>query len=69
MLAYQLSGTGHVNLNVYDNYGKLVCVLVNSTQTAGRYQVRFDAAGLSPGTYQCRLVANGKSETIKLLLQ
>ncbi len=68
-LAYQLSATGQVSLNVYDNYGKLVRELVNTTQIKGNYQVQFNAEGLSQGTYQCRLVTNEKTETIKLLLK
>jgi aminopeptidase N len=68
-LVYQLAASGQTSLKVYDNFGKLVRELVNKTQAAGSYTVRFDAAGLSPGTYQCRLVTDEKSETLKLLLQ
>ena len=69
MLAYQLSTKAQVNLSVYDLYGKLVKELVNTKQNAGSYKVPFEAKGLVPGTYQCRLVTDGKVEVVKLLLQ
>jgi aminopeptidase N len=69
LLTYHQNGTGQVSLNVYDSYGKLVRELVNRTQTAGNYQIRFNTAGLSPGTYQCRMVTGEKAESIKLILQ
>jgi len=69
MIAYQLAGKAHVTLCVYDVYGKLVKELVNASQTSGAYQVQFEAAGLAPGTYQCRLVTDGKADVVKLLLQ
>ena len=69
MLAYQLAGKSHVKLMVFDMYGKLVKELVNTTQNAGAYQVSFEAGGLAPGAYQCRLFTDGKAEVVKLLLQ
>ena len=69
ILSYQLAGKGHVNLSVYDIYGKMVRELVNTTQNAGAYQVPFEAGGLAPGIYQCRLVADGKAEVVKLMFQ
>lgn len=69
MLAYQLAAKAHVTLSVYDIYGKLVRELVNTTQYAGVYQVPFEASGLAPGAYQCRLLTDGKAEVVKLLLQ
>jgi len=69
LLTYQLADAGPVSLNVYDNYGQLLRELVNTSQISGSYKIRFNASGLSPGMYQCRLVTNGKTETIKLLLQ
>jgi aminopeptidase N len=69
ILKYQLSAPGHVSLNVYDSYGKLVRELVSKNQTVGSYQIQFNGASLSPGAYQCRLVTNATTETIKLILQ
>jgi hypothetical protein len=69
MIAYQLAGKTLVNLSVYDIYGKLVKELLNTTQNTGAYQIPFEAGGLAPGTYLCRLVTDGKVEVVKLLLQ
>ena len=69
MLAYQLAGKTHVNLRVYDMYGNPVAQLVNTTQSAGTYRVPFDAGRLPAGTYQCRLLTEGKTAIVKLILQ
>jgi aminopeptidase N len=69
MLSYHLMVSGNVSLKVFDSYGHLVRELLNKSQSTGSYRVPFDAAGLSPGMYQCRLVTSGKTETVKLLLQ
>lgn len=69
MLSYQLAVKSHVKVCVYDMYGKLVRELVNANQNSGAYQVPFEAGGLAAGTYQCRLVTDGKAVVVKLLLQ
>jgi aminopeptidase N len=68
LLSYELPGKGQVSLSIYDLSGKLMRNLVNTVQDAGTHNLRLDAVGLSPGAYQCCLVTDGKTETIKLLL-
>ncbi len=51
MISYALSDEGFVSIKVYDILGRQVASLVNRTQDAGRYQVRFDANQLSAGAY------------------
>jgi len=50
-ISYALSDEGFVSIKVYDILGRQVASLVNRTQDAGRYQVRFDANQLSAGAY------------------
>ncbi|MEW6511570.1 MAG: FlgD immunoglobulin-like domain containing protein [Bacteroidota bacterium] len=73
VIRYALPEPGPVTLTVYDIAGREVAQLVNGTQPAGVYEVRFDAAavrrgGLASGVYFYRVQAGGFSETRKMLL-
>jgi len=50
-LQYQVPGTNHVSLKVYDILGKEVTTLVDENKPAGSYTVTFDASGLPSGVY------------------
>jgi N-acetylneuraminic acid mutarotase len=50
-ITYILPNKGKVKLSVYDMLGREVEVLVNAEQSAGIYQVPFDAANLPSGIY------------------
>ncbi len=67
-ISYQLSGSSHVTLKIYDVLGREVATLVDMARTAGSYQVQLDAAGLSSGIYFCRLCAGSFTDTKKMLL-
>jgi len=67
-IEYQLSHDENVRLSVYDGHGKEVAILVNTTQAAGAYKVKFDANGLPAGAYFCRMHSAGISETKKLIV-
>ncbi len=69
MLAYKLAGKTHITLSVFDMYGNPVAELVNTIQTAGIYKVPFNAGRLPAGTYHCRLLTDGKTDVVKLILQ
>ncbi len=64
----QESGFREVRLAVYDILGREVAVLVNEKKAPGRYEVEFDASGLSSGTYFYRLEAGSFVETKKLVV-
>jgi len=68
VIAYQLPVSSQVSLKIYDMLGREVQTLVNETQAAGRYAVRFNATNLSSGTYFYKLQANGLVQTKKLTL-
>ena len=50
-ISYAVNTTGNVELNIYDLLGHKVETLVNEVQSAGNYQITFDARDLSSGVY------------------
>jgi hypothetical protein len=67
-ISYALPQQSHVTLTVYNVLGQQVATLVNETQNAGFYDVKFDGAGLASGMYFYRLQAGNVVQTKKLLL-
>jgi hypothetical protein len=63
VIPYETGVAGHVTIRVYDILGRLVSTLYNGPQSAGKHQVRFDAAGLTSGKYLVRMEAPGYSQT------
>jgi 5'-nucleotidase / UDP-sugar diphosphatase len=64
----QGSEASNVELRVYDVLGREVAVLVNERQTAGAYEVKFNAAGLATGMYLCRLTVGAFTAVRKMML-
>lgn len=52
---------GKAILNIYDISGKLVSTLMNRNIIRGKYEILFNADGLSSGIYFYRLVVTGKN--------
>lgn len=67
-ISYQLPQNGFVSLKVYNAIGKEVATLVNEEKSAGRYEVNFDAEGLSSGLYFYSIQAGSFQETKKMIL-
>jgi hypothetical protein len=65
---YELADVGHVTLDVFDLTGRHVAQLVDQDQPAGKYQVTFDGARVSTGTYFLRMQAGQYHSVQKLLL-
>jgi hypothetical protein len=57
-----------VTLKVYDILGSEIATLVNEEQSAGRYEVEFDASKLSSGIYMYQLKAESFIQTKKMVL-
>ena len=57
-----------VVLKVFDVIGREVQTLVNEKLQAGCYEVGFDGSNLTSGVYFYRMVADGFSETKRLML-
>lgn len=68
IIQYKLAKTGMVRLTVYDLTGRQVARLVNQTQGAGSYFVRFNADQLASGIYFYRLQTDEFSQIRKMLL-
>jgi hypothetical protein len=61
-----LKSKSNVLLSIFDVTGKKVRVLVSSVQRAGKYEILFDATGLSSGIYFYKLSIEGNSKTKKM---
>jgi hypothetical protein len=57
-----------VTLKIYDMLGREVATLVNKEQSAGNYQVQFDAGKLSTGMYMYVLKAGSFVQARKMML-
>ncbi len=67
-ISYTVPEDGFVKLAVYNMLGEEVATLVNSFQKANRYEVNFNASGLSSGIYVYKLEAANYTSTRKLVL-
>ncbi len=65
---FQIAERDHVHLGVYDVLGREVKTLMDSSERAGRYAVRFDGSGLSSGVYFYRLQSGAFVQTKKFML-
>jgi hypothetical protein len=68
VVSYQLPLAGNVRLVACDLLGREVAVLVNERKESGRYEVGFDARGLSSGVYLYRLAAGVFVQTQRMQL-
>jgi len=62
-----LNASQHINLSIYNLLGQKVKTLVNKKQTAGNYQVTFDASGLASGIYYYQIRINNFIQTKKMI--
>ena len=67
-IVYDVPEQSPVTLTVLDLLGREVAVVVNQTQSAGRYKAVFDASALTSGAYFYRLTAGSRVQTNKMLL-
>ncbi|MEE9429811.1 MAG: T9SS type A sorting domain-containing protein [Melioribacteraceae bacterium] len=58
----------NVTLKVYDVIGKEVATLVNQKQTAGNYEVSFDATELTSGVYFYKITTDEFNQVHKMLV-
>lgn len=67
VINYDVPVKGKIALVVYDVIGNTVAELVNEVKEPGRYNVNFDASGLSSGLYIYQLKANGFVSSKKMM--
>jgi len=68
VISYSLEKSGMVSLKIYNILGQEVMSLVNATQNAGQYQVKFDASQLSTGLYIYRIQSGNFVDSKKMML-
>ncbi len=68
IISYQLPKQGLVSISIYNILGQKVAELVNQVQSAGSYNVSFDASKLSSGTYIYQIKAGNFVQSKKMLL-
>jgi hypothetical protein len=67
-IQYEINDQQFVNLKVYDVLGNEAALLVSEEQSAGTYEVEFNASQFSSGIYFYKLQAGSFVETKKMIL-
>ncbi|MCF8413534.1 MAG: CotH kinase family protein [Melioribacteraceae bacterium] len=65
---FELPIDSNIKLKIYDVIGREVKVLFDGFKKAGRYSIKFDAAGLASGIYFVNFFCDGKSFNKKIVL-
>ena len=60
---YELRVTNYVSLKIYDIKGKEIETFINRKQSAGSYEIIFDAGNLPSGVYFYKLVVSSSNQT------
>ena len=67
-IRYSLPQEGQTSLKIYNALGQLVETLVDQVQTAGTYNVRFDASRLTSGMFVYRLQSGSQISVGRMML-
>jgi hypothetical protein len=65
-ISYNLPRSAAVSCIVYDAAGNVLSRLAGGNQAAGEYSLTWNATGVKPGVYFCKLVADGTASTARL---
>jgi len=57
-----------VNMEIFNQMGQVVEVVVNEQQASGNHQVRWNAEGMPDGIYYYSLIAGNQVSSGKLIL-
>ena len=67
-IRYSISTTSQVKIKVFDILGNEIKTIVDGEMSPGKYEVLFDASGLSSGTYFYQLRTESFAQTKKMLI-
>jgi uncharacterized protein (DUF362 family) len=67
-IRYDLPERHDVTIDIYDNLGRRVDMLINRNQLAGQHNIGWDATNFPSGVYIARLEAKECSKSIKMML-
>jgi hypothetical protein len=67
-IRYAIANTAFTSLKVYSLLGEEVASLINEEKTPGVYEINFDAANLTSGTYLYKLESGDFSQTKKMII-
>lgn len=67
-ISYSIAKPGVVKLEVFDLLGQKIASLVDQVQTAGEYEISFEASEIPSGIYIYRLTNNGQTSIRKMTL-
>ncbi len=72
-ITFNLNSNSYVDLNIYDNSGRLVAVLSNENLAEGTHKFEWNGLDINglrveSGIYLCTLICEGSSENIKLVI-
>ncbi|MCW8848874.1 MAG: T9SS type A sorting domain-containing protein, partial [Melioribacteraceae bacterium] len=67
IISYQIPSCGHVSLKIYDILGNEIETLISKKQSAGKYEIVFDAKNISSGVYFYRLKTENYTITKKMI--
>ncbi len=67
-VSFSIPQAGLVTIKIFDLLGKEISTIAERSFNAGAHTVRFDAKGLSSGTYLCRLTNGANTAVQKIVL-
>jgi RNase H-fold protein (predicted Holliday junction resolvase) len=67
-IEFTLNKKSSVNLQIWDERGRVIETLVNTTMQEGKHSVMFDKKNLSAGIYYYSLTADNKRKTNKMVI-
>ncbi len=67
-IKYSIPNSDYVTLKIYNVLGKEITTLVNNNQSAGNYEINFDASNLTSGIYIYQLNAGNNIQIKKMVL-
>jgi len=65
---YQIAKNGFVKIEIFNNLGQLIRILVDEYKNSGSYDVKFDGSTLSSGAYYYRMKVNDFIDVKRMIL-